>query len=177
MIKKTITYTDYNGVKRTEDHYFNISKAEITEMELNESQMAKDGNVTGGLEEKFNTIIEGGSGRDILAAFKDIIFMSYGVKDEDGRRFRKSAELSKEFSETEAYSELFMELISDEVSAAEFIRGALPSDFSTTNKDSDKPDPSRRPQAPAPKEEPVEEKKVEPTAEQIQKYLDDLNKK
>ena len=117
MLKKTITYTDYNGVERTEDFYFNLSKAEIAEMELS---------TAGGLAEMIHRIIDAQDVPSIIKIFKEIIFKAYGEKSPDGRRFRKSVELSKEFSETEAYSQLFMELASDADKAAEFINGVIP---------------------------------------------------
>ena len=117
MIKKTITYDDYNGETRTEDFYFNLTKAEITEMELG---------TTGGLGEQIKRIIEAKDTPSIIKVFKDILFRSYGVKSADGRRFMKSPELSKEFSETEAYSQLFMELAGDADKAAEFVNGIIP---------------------------------------------------
>lgn len=120
MIKKTITYSDYNGVERTEDFYFNMTKAEVTEMELS---------VNGGLSTMLENIIKSKDNKQIISMFKDIIFKAYGEKSIDGKRFMKSEELSKAFSETEAYSELFMELAMNEKLAAEFINGILPNNL------------------------------------------------
>lgn len=117
MLKKTITYTDYNDVERTEDFYFNLSKAEITDMELG---------TTGGLSEKLKKIVETKDQPQIIRMFKEIILASYGVKSDDGRRFIKSPELATEFSQTEAYSELYMELATDAQKAADFINGIVP---------------------------------------------------
>lgn len=117
MLKKTITYVDYNDVERTEDFYFNLSQAEITEMELG---------TTGGLSEKLKKIVETKDQPQIIRMFKEIVLSSYGVKSDDGRRFIKSPELSAEFSQTEAYSELYMELATDAQKAAEFINGIVP---------------------------------------------------
>lgn len=119
MIKKTITYTDYNGTERTEDFYFNLNKAEITEMELS---------VDGGFAEKIKQIIAAKKQSEIIKLFKDIILRAYGKKSDDGRRFIKSEEISKEFSQTEAYSDLFMELSVNDELAAEFINGIMPKD-------------------------------------------------
>lgn len=121
MLKKTITYTDFNGVERTEDFYFNLTNAEITEMELS---------TTGGFAEMVRSIVNAQDIPSIIKIFKDVIFKAYGEKSLDGRRFVKSYELSKEFSETEAYSELFMELATDANAAAEFINGIIPSEAS-----------------------------------------------
>lgn len=120
MLKKTITYTDYNGAERTEDFYFNLSKAEITEMEMG---------VKGGLTETIIRIVAAQDSPAIIKIFKDLILKAYGVKSPDGKRFEKSPELSAEFSQTEAYSNLFMELAFDANKAAEFINGIVPADL------------------------------------------------
>ena len=117
MLKKTFTYTDYNGVERTEDHYFNLSKAELMEMELS---------TTGGLAEMINKIVAAQDAPAIVKIFKELVLKAYGQKSADGRRFVKSAELSDEFSQTEAYSQLFMELATDADAAAAFVNGIVP---------------------------------------------------
>lgn len=117
MIKKTISYEDYNGTKRTEDHYFNLSKAELTEM-----QMSKKG----GFDAYLTRIINSDNTPEIMAIFKDVIVKSYGVKSDDGKRFIKSEELVNEFLQSEAYSELLMELITDAKAAGDFINGLMP---------------------------------------------------
>lgn len=119
MLKKTITYTDYNGVERTEDKYFNLSKAEIMEMEMS---------TAGGFAEMVQGIVKAQDGPAIMKIFKDIILKSYGEKSPDGKRFIKSKELSDEFSQTEAYSDLFMELCTDAEASAAFINGIIPAD-------------------------------------------------
>lgn len=120
MLKKTITYIDYNGAERTEDFYFNLSKAEITEMEMG---------VKGGLTETITRIVAAQDSPAIIKIFKDLILKAYGVKSPDGKRFEKSEELSTEFAQTEAYSNLFMELAFDANKAAEFINGIVPADL------------------------------------------------
>lgn len=117
MLKKTIEFVDYNGVTRKEDHYFNFNEAEITEMELS---------TVGGLSEMINSIIKAQDGPSIMKLFKDIILGAYGVKSPDGREFIKSDELSRKFSQTEAYSKLFMELVTDAEAAADFVNGIVP---------------------------------------------------
>lgn len=117
MLKKTITYTDYNGVERTEDFYFNLTKAELSEMELS---------VNGGMTEWIQQIINTHDNAEILKVFKKIILASYGEKSVDGKRFVKTDELRDSFAQTEAYSELFMELLSDEQKAASFVNGIIP---------------------------------------------------
>ena len=118
MLKKTVTYVDYNGVERTEDFYFNLSKAEVTEMELS---------VRGGLSVMLEELVKSGDNARIVEIFKDLVLRSYGEKSADGKRFVKSKELSEAFSQTEAYSEIFMELALDEKAAAAFVNGILPS--------------------------------------------------
>lgn len=120
MLKKSITYTDFNGQEWTEDFYFNLSKAELMEMNLSNA---------GGLETKLTRIINERDITKIAEIFKDIILKSYGKKSDDGKRFIKSAELSSEFEQTEAYSELFMELVSDAGKATAFIKGIVPKDI------------------------------------------------
>lgn len=119
MLKKTIPYTDYNGNQREEDYYFNLSKAEIMEMELS---------TAGGLAEMIQNVVKAQDGPSIMKIFKDIILKAYGEKSPDGKRFIKSEELSTAFSQTEAYSVLFMELVTDADAAAKFINGIIPAD-------------------------------------------------
>ena len=120
MLKKIITYTDYNGVERTEPFYFNLSKAELMEMELG---------VTGGMTEMLNKIINAKDGPSLIKTFKEMIMKSYGVKSDDGKRLIKSEELSIAFTQTEAYSVLFMELITDDKAAADFVNGIIPNEI------------------------------------------------
>lgn len=120
MLKKTINYVDYNGVERKEDFYFNLSKAEVTEMELS---------VDGGLSQMIEQLVNAKDNKQIIALFKEIILKAYGEKSADGRRFIKSKELSDAFSQTEAYSELFVELALNEEEAAKFIKGILPANL------------------------------------------------
>lgn len=117
MLKKTITYTDYNGLTRTEPFYFNLSKGELAEMDLSQQ---------GGLENYLNRIVDSQDSASIVAVFKELILKSYGIKSDDGKRFIKSAQLSEEFSQTEAYSDLFVTLASDSDAASEFINGIIP---------------------------------------------------
>ena len=121
MLKKTITYTDYNGSERTEDFYFNLTKAEIMEMEMG---------TTGGLAEMITRIVAAQDQPAIIKIFKDMILKAYGEKSADGKRFIKSDEISAEFAQTEAYSIMFMELATDADAAAKFVNGIVPADMS-----------------------------------------------
>ena len=120
MIKKTVTYVDYNGVERTEDFYFNLSKAEIAEMELS---------VEGGFSKMLEEIVASKDNVKIVNLFKQMVLKAYGEKSADGRRFMKSEEISKAFSETEAYSEIFMSLALNESEAAAFVNGIMPANI------------------------------------------------
>ena len=117
MLKKTIEYVDYNGVTRKEDFYFNLTEAELLEMHLVQE---------GGMEAYINRIMQTQDMRALITVFKELIFKSFGVKSLDGKRFIKSEEQSIEFSQTEAYSKLYMELATDDVAAAEFVNGIVP---------------------------------------------------
>lgn len=120
MLKKAITYTDYNGNQRTEDFYFNLSKAELMEMEMGTS---------GGLSSFVERIIAAQDTPEMIKIFKELILKAYGEKSPDGKRFIKSKELSEEFSQTEAFSELFMELALNSESASAFVNGIIPRDL------------------------------------------------
>ena len=119
MLKKTIDYVDYNGVKRTEDFYFNLTKAEIMEMELG---------TEGGMAEMLQRIVSAQDTPTIVKVFKDLVLKAYGEKSADGKRFVKSDEIATAFSQTEAYSQIFMELATNTDKAAEFVNGIMPSD-------------------------------------------------
>lgn len=117
MLTKKITYTDYNGEERTETFYFNISKAELTKLQFMHP---------GGYSEYLERIIASKDIAQLMQAFDDLVDLSYGEKSEDGKRFIKSAELTKAFKETEAYSEMFTELLSNAEAAQQFATGILP---------------------------------------------------
>lgn len=119
MLKKLIKYVDYDGKERSENFYFNLTKAELLDMELG---------TVGGMQQLIQLIIDKQDVPEIIKAFKKIIMLSYGEKSPDGRRFIKSQELSDAFAQTEAYSNLYMELISDAKAAAAFINGIVPAD-------------------------------------------------
>lgn len=124
MLKKTITYHDYNGIERKEDFYFNLSKAELMEMEMG---------TVGGFAEMIQNIVDAKDVPSMIKIFKDLILKAYGQKSPDGKRFIKSEELSEAFSQTEAYSNLFMELSTDDKAAAAFVNGIVPADVKNAN--------------------------------------------
>lgn len=116
MIKKTISYTDYDGNERKEDFYFNLNRAEIVELEMS---------VEGGLSAWGQSIIDARDSEAIIKMFKNIIGSAYGVKSPDGRRFIKSEELKNEFFQTEAYSELLTEFLTNTKSMTDFFNGLV----------------------------------------------------
>lgn len=119
MIKKTYTYVDYDGNERTEDFYFNLTDAEVAELQLS---------VDGGLQKSAERMAQRQQSSEVIKLFRDIILKAYGEKSLDGRRFIKSAALSEEFHQTEAYNKLFMELLTDTTgeSAKRFFEGVHP---------------------------------------------------
>lgn len=124
MYKTTMTYTDYNGEERTEDFYFNLTKAEITEMELS---------TEGGLRDKIERITKAKDVPEIIRLFKELIMKAFGIKSPDGKRFIKSEQLSEEFSQTQAYSDFFIELATNSDAASEFVNGIMPSDMKSSS--------------------------------------------
>lgn len=120
MLCKEIEYIDYFGQSRKEKFYFNLNESELTEMELSE---------VGGIANLMMKVIETKDTPGLIKIFKELILKSYGEKSPDGRRFIKSDELSLEFSQTEAYNKLFMELATDDKAAADFVNGIIPADL------------------------------------------------
>ncbi len=117
MLAKTITFNDYNGVERTETHYFNLTETELIEMDLVRS---------GGMAEMLERIVAAKDSPAIINIFKELIMKSYGEKSVDGRRFKKSQEISEAFIQTEAYNKLFLELMTDSEKASSFVIGIIP---------------------------------------------------
>ena len=120
MFKKTMTYTDWNGVERTEDIYFNLSKAELLEMQLT---------TEGGVDNMIQRIVRAKDTVALVKLYKELILKAYGRKTADGRRFEKSEEISREFTETPMYSDLYMELSTNDEAATDFITGIMPKDL------------------------------------------------
>lgn len=120
MFKKTIEYVDFDGTSRKEDFYFNFTKAELIQMETEHE---------GGFAAMVQKVVDAKEASKLIKLFKEIVLSSYGEKSADGRKFVKSEEIRKDFESTEAYSELYMELVSDDKKAAEFINGIMPADL------------------------------------------------
>lgn len=120
MLKKTIKYVDFNGDEVVEDYFFHLSKAELIELEMSHA---------GGVSESLKEIVASEDGKAIIAEFKNIILSSYGVRSEDGKRFIKNPALRHDFESSEAYSTLFVELVTNADAAAQFINGVIPNDM------------------------------------------------
>lgn len=129
MIKKTITYQDYNGIERSEDFYFNFTETEVLELEMG---------IAGGLSELLTKIINSKDQQALLVYFKEIILKAYGEKDADGKHFTKfdkdGHRLADRFAQTEAFSKLYMELAFDADKAAEWVNGVIPKNINIPNK-------------------------------------------
>jgi hypothetical protein len=120
MLKREIRYEDFDGNMVSEFFYFNLSQPELIELEVEYEQ---------GFGEMLQSIVEAEDSKEIIAKFKEIVLMAYGEKSEDGRRFVKSEKIREEFSQTAAYSTLFMELATDDKVAIEFLTGIMPREF------------------------------------------------
>ena len=130
MLKKTITYEDFNGQEVTEDFYFHLSKADLVELEMSKK---------GGLEAWLKRVVASQDGRAIMEEFKNLIMMSVGQKSDDGKQFKKSVEIRHAFKDSPAYDVLFMELVTDAAKAADFVNGLLPKGLDQQLKDVPKP--------------------------------------
>lgn len=132
MLKKTITYTDFNGTERTEDFYFNLLKNEALDIafDLPDDVTASiDGDLDDVTEKAASRLVDKLGNKGIKGFIENLIRKSYGVKSEDGRRFIKKDELTEEFMQTPAYDVFIMELMTDDVAAANFVTGVLPADL------------------------------------------------
>lgn len=129
MIKKTVTYEDYNGNTRTEDFYFHLNKAELTEMELSRE---------GGMAAYYERIVKAQDLPSLSSVFKELVLKSYGVKSEDGRGFLKKDAAGNPlwiaFEQTAAFETIYMELVNDTDVATEFFNGIIPKIEQAQNK-------------------------------------------
>lgn len=133
MLKRDITYEDFDGKSVTETFYFNISKPELIEMEVEYKE---------GFDKYLEKVIQADDKKELMAVFKRIVLLSYGQKSDDGKRFIKNDELRKDFEQTAAYISLFTELALDDDAAAKFINGVLPRDIVEGKKEAEKPAPA-----------------------------------
>lgn len=120
MIKKTVTYKDLNGKERTETFYFHYFESEIMDMEMSSE---------GGLAERIQRIIDAKDQASLLKVIKKFVIDAYGIKSDDGRRFIKSQEVKDAFVECPAYSKIYMELLTNDELAAEFVNKVVPEDM------------------------------------------------
>ena len=138
MLKKTVNYEDFDGNKRTEDLYFNLTKLEATEFALDlpdeiTDEVAKEGASAANMEAA-TRIVQKLGGKGIIDYIRKLVLKSYGIKSEDGKRFIKSEEISTEFSQTMAFDNLMMELLTDDNAASNFITAIIPSDLAEAAK-------------------------------------------
>lgn len=138
MLKRDITYTDFNDEKQTETFYFNLTKSELVEVEAGHK---------GGMDAFIKTIIHTEDNDALIKEFKRLILLSYGEKSADGKRFIKSDELREAFAQTAAFDELFIEIATDETKAVEFIKGIIPKDMSIEVEKADQDKPTLPPPA------------------------------
>ena len=129
MLKKTITYTDYDGMERTEDFWFNLSKTELTKL---------DAELPGGVLGVLRKIIDKKDRKALVDFIETLILRSYGEKTLDGKRFVKTTEMAEEFMQTPAYDELFMSILSDTDSQTSFINGVIPQSMAKEIEQTDK---------------------------------------
>lgn len=120
MYTRTITYTDWNGMERTEEFRFNLTKAELMEMQYEQE---------GGMREYLQKIIDSKNQKEIMRMFKDLVLKAYGEKSDDGKHFIKNDVVRERFASTPVYSDLFMELSTDANAAAAFVNGIMPADI------------------------------------------------
>lgn len=120
MLKRDIKYTDFNGDEQTDTFYFNLTRAEIVELEYVEK---------GGLDEFIRTIVKTEDHKALIKLFKQIVLMAYGQKSDDGKRFIKNDQLREDFEQSAAFDELFIQLATNETTMSTFIQGILPKDM------------------------------------------------
>lgn len=120
MLKKTVTYEDYNGVEHTEDFYFNLTKVECMELEFG---FGADETLSGSIQ----TLINAGDMATVIKTIKKIVLTSYGIKSPDGKRFIKNDTVRTEFEENPAFEQIYWELVTNSEKAADFITGIMPS--------------------------------------------------
>jgi hypothetical protein len=141
VLRQELTYEDFNGDTVTDVLYFNLTKAELLEMEAS---------AAGGVANMFNRIVEARDSNAILQAIQDFVLNAYGVKSEDGKRFIKTDELREEFKQSQAYSDLLMELVGDENKLIAWFAGTFPKDVSEGMMQAVKEEKAKEPKSPPP---------------------------
>lgn len=130
MLTKTITYNDFDGNLRTEKHYFNLTQTELVEVALGLPNGLSESEISEENKQQAALTLMDKLGSDGLFKFiKDLMLKAYGRKSEDGKRMEKSEQISKEFSETLAFDQMFMELMTDDIAAANFVNEIIPKDI------------------------------------------------
>ena len=129
MLKKTITYKDFDGNERTEEHYFNLTQTELAEIAIGLPDGISEIDVTESNEQAGQKLLDKLGGDGVFKFLKDLMLKSYGIRV-DSRRFEKSDQISREFSQTLAFDAMFMELMTDDVAAAKFVNAVIPAEAS-----------------------------------------------
>lgn len=120
MLKKTITYEDYNGDMQTESFYFNLTKVECMELEFGYANGET-------LSSAIRTLVNANDIGTVIKTIKTIVLMAYGVKSPDGKRFVKNQEIRDAFEQSPAFEQIYWELVTDSEKAADFVSGIIPS--------------------------------------------------
>lgn len=120
MYKVTVNFEDFNGIQKTKDLLFNLTKTEITKANLKDET----------LEDKFKALVINKNTADIARVFEDIIGMAYGEKSSDGETFMKSPEIRARFECSAAYDAFFDKILGNVDEAIAFLKGILPQSIS-----------------------------------------------
>lgn len=136
MFKRDVTYEDFDGEEVTETFYFNLSKRELIELEVEYKE---------GLQDALQRIIKANDNKTLIAEFQKIVLLAYGIKSDDGRRFIKTPIVKEEFSQTAAYDSLFMELATNAEAASAFINGIIPKDIAQASENAEAERPTALP--------------------------------
>lgn len=138
MLKKTVSYVDFDGNNRTEDLYFNLTQSELMEIAMELPEEFKDivGDDPTKVDEKIaaTQLVEKLGGKGIYQFLKNLLIKSYGIKSADGRKFEKTDAIASDFSHTLAFDTLFMELLSDDIAAANFVNNVIPGNIAKNMK-------------------------------------------
>jgi hypothetical protein len=120
MLKREIKYVDWDGVPQVEVAYFHLAKSELVEMAADSEE---------GLDVIIRKMVASADNKQIVALLKRVIRLAYGRRSDDGKRFTKTDDIQDEFMQSQAYDALFMDLITNEQTIADFLLGILPTDL------------------------------------------------